>query len=184
VGTSGASRALVISDGIPLADPFGGWFTGTHPMTSVSAVEVVEGGVSDLYGGEALGGVINVIPRRPKILPYRSKLSTETRRRRMRLLLPASAMVRGGHCFRRRVPHQWLRVRIATSAGKRGRAGSLRAFCGTVLLGAAPLRAGSRVRQRFDFEDARKMARPCKTMTLACARSPSAPIGNHPPPAL
>ena len=66
VGTSGASRALVISDGIPLTDPFGGWvYWDRIPATSVSAVEVVEGGVSDLYGGDALGGVINVIPRRP-----------------------------------------------------------------------------------------------------------------------
>jgi len=65
VGTSGASRALVISDGIPLTDPFGGWvFWDRVPSTSVGAVEVVEGGVSDLYGGDALGGVINVIPRR------------------------------------------------------------------------------------------------------------------------
>ncbi len=67
VGTSGASRALVISDGIPLADPFGGWvYWDRVPMTSVSAVEVVEGGVSDLYGGDALGGVINIIPRRAR----------------------------------------------------------------------------------------------------------------------
>ena len=66
VGTSGASRALVISDGIPLTDPFGGWvYWDRIPATSVSAVEVVEGGVSDLYGGDALGGVINVIPFRP-----------------------------------------------------------------------------------------------------------------------
>ena len=66
VGTSGASRALVISDGIPLTDPFGGWvYWDRIPSTSVSRVEVVEGGVSDLYGGDALGGVINVIPRRP-----------------------------------------------------------------------------------------------------------------------
>jgi outer membrane receptor protein involved in Fe transport len=65
VGTSGASRALVISDGIPLTDPFGEWvYWDRIPTTSVGAVEVVEGGVSDLYGGEALGGVINVIPRR------------------------------------------------------------------------------------------------------------------------
>ncbi|HMD84469.1 MAG TPA: TonB-dependent receptor [Terriglobia bacterium] len=65
VGTSGASRALVISDGIPLADPFGGWvYWDRIPTTSVDAVEVVEGGVSDLYGGDALGGVINIIPRR------------------------------------------------------------------------------------------------------------------------
>jgi len=66
VGTSGSSRALVISDGIPLTDPFGGWvYWDRIPMTSVETVEVVEGGVSDLYGGEALGGVINIIPRRP-----------------------------------------------------------------------------------------------------------------------
>ena len=65
VGTSGASRALVISDGIPLSDPFGGWvYWDRVPSTSIGSVEVVEGGVSDLYGGEALGGVINVIPRR------------------------------------------------------------------------------------------------------------------------
>ncbi|MGO8785978.1 MAG: TonB-dependent receptor [Terriglobia bacterium] len=66
VGTSGASRALVISDGIPITDPFGGWvYWDRVPATSVGSVEVVEGGVSDLYGGDALGGVINIIPRRP-----------------------------------------------------------------------------------------------------------------------
>ena len=58
VGSSGASRALVISDGIPLSDPFGGWvYWDRVPSTSIEAVEVVEGGVSDLYGGNALGGV-------------------------------------------------------------------------------------------------------------------------------
>lgn len=66
VGTSGASRALVISDGIPLTDPFGGWvYWDRVPSTSVQSVEVVEGGVSNLYGGDALGGVINIIPRQP-----------------------------------------------------------------------------------------------------------------------
>ena len=75
VGSSGASRALVISDGIPLTDPFGGWvYWDRVPSTSVSAIEVVEGGVSDLYGGNALGGVINIIPRHP----HDSSLSFET----------------------------------------------------------------------------------------------------------
>jgi outer membrane cobalamin receptor len=65
----------VISDGIPLTDPFGGWvYWNRIPMTSVDAVEVVEGGVSNLYGGDALGGVINVIPRRSRD----SSLSLET----------------------------------------------------------------------------------------------------------
>lgn len=75
VGTSGASRALVIEDGIPLTDPFGAWvYWDRVPQTSVSAVEVVEGGMSDLYGGNALGGVINIIPKRP----MNSSLTFET----------------------------------------------------------------------------------------------------------
>ena len=65
VGASGASRALVISDGIPLNDPFGGWvYWDRIPRASVGAIEVVRGGASDLYGTGALGGVVNIIPRR------------------------------------------------------------------------------------------------------------------------
>ena len=66
VGSSGASRALVISDGIPLNDPYGGWvYWNRVPPTAVDSVEVVQGGVSDLYGSNALGGVINIVPHRP-----------------------------------------------------------------------------------------------------------------------
>jgi|GEM_PF-34818 len=64
VGPSGASRAAVLSDGIPLNDPFGGWvYWGRTPRLSVERVEVVRGGASSLYGTDALGGVINLIPR-------------------------------------------------------------------------------------------------------------------------
>ena len=65
VGASGASRALVLSDGIPLNDPFGGWvYWDRIPRASVEAIEVMRGGASDLYGTGALGGVVNIIPRR------------------------------------------------------------------------------------------------------------------------
>jgi len=65
VGASGASRALVLSDGIPLNDPFGSWvYWDRVPKASVGAIEVMRGGASDLYGTGALGGVVNVIPRR------------------------------------------------------------------------------------------------------------------------
>jgi outer membrane receptor protein involved in Fe transport len=65
VGASGASRALVLSDGIPLNDPFGGWvYWGRVPRESISQVEIARGGASHLYGTDALGGVINFIPRR------------------------------------------------------------------------------------------------------------------------
>ncbi len=65
VGASGASRALVLSDGVPLNDPFGGWvYWDRVPRAEIGSIEVMRGGASDLYGTGALGGVVNVIPRR------------------------------------------------------------------------------------------------------------------------
>jgi outer membrane receptor protein involved in Fe transport len=65
VGASGASRALVLADGIPLNDPFGGWvYWDRVPRAAVERVEVVRGGASDLYGTTAMGGVINFITRK------------------------------------------------------------------------------------------------------------------------
>lgn len=64
VGASGASRAVVLADGIPINDPFGGWvFWGRAPRESIARIELVQGGASSLYGSDALGGVINVIGR-------------------------------------------------------------------------------------------------------------------------
>lgn len=61
LGASGASRSLVLNDGVPLNDPFGGWvYWGRVPLESIDQIDVVEGGVSDLYGSDALGGVINI----------------------------------------------------------------------------------------------------------------------------
>src|SRR5687767_5717098 len=65
VGASGASRALVLDDGVPLNDPFGGWvYWGRVPMSSLDRAEVLRGGASDLYGSSAMGGVIQFIRRR------------------------------------------------------------------------------------------------------------------------
>ena len=65
VGASGASRALVLLDGLPVNDPFGGWvYWGRIPRESVSRMEVLRGGASHLYGSAALGGTINIITRR------------------------------------------------------------------------------------------------------------------------
>ena len=66
VGASGASRALVLADGIPLNDAFGGWvYWGRVPREAVEQIEVLRGGASSLYGSSALGGVVNIITRRP-----------------------------------------------------------------------------------------------------------------------
>ncbi|HYC63060.1 MAG TPA: TonB-dependent receptor [Thermoanaerobaculia bacterium] len=65
VGASGASRALVLDDGVPLNDPFGGWvYWGRVPRASLERVEVLRGGASDLYGSSAMGGVIQFIRRK------------------------------------------------------------------------------------------------------------------------
>ncbi len=67
VGASGASRALVTLDGVPLNDPFGGWvYWSRVPRESVNRVEVLRGGASSLYGSAALGGVINIFTRQPE----------------------------------------------------------------------------------------------------------------------
>jgi outer membrane receptor protein involved in Fe transport len=64
IGASGASRALVLDDGIPLNDPFGGWvYWGRVPEAALERVEVMRGGVSDLYGSAAMGGVIAFVRR-------------------------------------------------------------------------------------------------------------------------
>jgi len=66
VGPGGASRALVLLDGVPVNDAFGGWiYWDEIPLNSIDRVEVVEGGGSNLWGDEAEGGVINIISRRP-----------------------------------------------------------------------------------------------------------------------
>jgi outer membrane receptor protein involved in Fe transport len=65
IGASGASRALVLDDGVPLNDPFGGWvYWGRVPRVALDRVEVLRGGASDLYGSSAMGGVIQFIRRK------------------------------------------------------------------------------------------------------------------------
>lgn len=66
LGASGASRSLVLLDGLPLNDPFGGWvYWGRAPRLAVERLEVLRGGSSDLYGSGALGGVVQILTRSP-----------------------------------------------------------------------------------------------------------------------
>jgi outer membrane receptor protein involved in Fe transport len=61
LGPSGASRSLVLLDGIPLNDPFGGWVTWSQvPRESLATVELVRGGGATAWGNAALGGVIQL----------------------------------------------------------------------------------------------------------------------------
>src|SRR2546426_2573154 len=57
IGASGASRALVIDDGVPLNDPFGGWgYWGRPPRMEIDSVQLLRGGASHLYGRAAVAG--------------------------------------------------------------------------------------------------------------------------------
>ncbi len=65
LGSTAASRSLVVLDDTPLNDPYGGWIHWEElPSLTIHSVEVVRGGASDLYGSSAIGGVITVVPVR------------------------------------------------------------------------------------------------------------------------
>ena len=66
LGPSGASRSLVLLDGVPLNDPFGGWVPWSLvPVDSLAGAEVVPGGGASAWGNEALAGVIQLFSRQP-----------------------------------------------------------------------------------------------------------------------
>src|SRR5882672_1987316 len=61
IGPSGVSRTLVLYDGVPFNDPFGGWVYWTRvPLESADRIEVIDGSSSSLYGNYAMGGVISI----------------------------------------------------------------------------------------------------------------------------
>ena len=66
LGSTAASRTLVLGDNVPLNDAFGGWIHWNEiPMLAQREVELMRGGASDLYGSSAIGGVIDVLPAVP-----------------------------------------------------------------------------------------------------------------------
>ena len=61
---SNQTRVLILLDGQPVNDAYtGGVFWATLPATEVERVEVARGPFSSLYGGNAMGGVVNILTR-------------------------------------------------------------------------------------------------------------------------
>jgi vitamin B12 transporter len=59
IAPSGAGRALVLLDGVPVNDPFGGWVIWTAlPPEDIAQAEVVRGAGAGPYGAGALTGTI------------------------------------------------------------------------------------------------------------------------------
>jgi len=66
LGPSGASRSLVLLDGVPLNDPFGGWVAWTKvPREALAGAELVRGGGATAWGNAALGGVVQLLTANP-----------------------------------------------------------------------------------------------------------------------
>jgi len=66
LGGSGVNRSLVLADGVPLNDAFGGWvYWGKVPLMAIDRIEVIRGGGSDLYGADAVGGVVQILTLDP-----------------------------------------------------------------------------------------------------------------------
>lgn len=64
LGPSGAGRTLVLLDGVPLNDPFGGWIAWTKlPRLTLGRAEIVRGGGSSVWGSAALGGTVQLLTR-------------------------------------------------------------------------------------------------------------------------
>src|SRR5687768_8796951 len=75
VSGSGASRTLVLADGVPLNDPFGSWvYWNRIPFAAVDRVEVVRGATGDLYGAGSLGGVVQLLTVQPTRTRIRATL--------------------------------------------------------------------------------------------------------------
>jgi outer membrane cobalamin receptor len=66
LGPSGTSRSLVLLDGVPLNDPFGGWVPWSMvPVDSLANAEIVPGGGATAWGNAALAGVIELFSAQP-----------------------------------------------------------------------------------------------------------------------
>lgn len=64
IAPSGAGRALVTLEGVPLNDPFGGWVIWSQvPTESLSGLDIVRGSGAGPYGAGALTGVISLRER-------------------------------------------------------------------------------------------------------------------------
>ncbi len=76
LGPSGASRTLVLLDGVPLNDPFGGWVAWSKvPREALAGAELLRGGGATAWGNAALGGVVQLFTENPGAMRNRAAAS-------------------------------------------------------------------------------------------------------------
>jgi outer membrane receptor protein involved in Fe transport len=76
LGSSGASRTLLLWDGIPVNSPFGGWiYWDRLAPEDIERVELSRGASTSIFGDKAMGGTINIFSRPPE--PWRMQLAAD-----------------------------------------------------------------------------------------------------------
>ncbi len=76
LGSSGASRTLLLWDGIPVNSPFGGWIYWTRiDPEEVDRIEISRGASTSVFGEKAMGGAIQIFTRPPE--PWHLTLAVE-----------------------------------------------------------------------------------------------------------
>ena len=76
VGSTGASRSLVLWDGVPVNDPFGGWIYWTRmPADEIDRSEVTRGATTSLFGDRTMSGSVALFTRAAE--PLRLSLGME-----------------------------------------------------------------------------------------------------------
>ncbi|MDR6787095.1 outer membrane receptor protein involved in Fe transport [Sphingomonas sp. BE138] len=70
IGGNASSRALLILDGVPQADPFGGWVPfPAYATDRIGAIRVTRGGGSGYFGPGALAGTVEIDSADPRDQP-------------------------------------------------------------------------------------------------------------------
>lgn len=76
LGSSGASRTLLLWDGIPVNSPFGGWiYWDRLAPEDIERIEISRGASTSIFGDKAMGGSINVFSRPPT--PWHMQLEAD-----------------------------------------------------------------------------------------------------------
>lgn len=66
IGGNASSRALLVLDGVPQADPFGGWVAfPAYATDRIGRIRVTRGGGSGYFGAGALAGTVEIDSRTP-----------------------------------------------------------------------------------------------------------------------
>jgi outer membrane receptor protein involved in Fe transport len=103
LGPSGASRSLVLLDGVPLNDPFGGWVLWSKvPRESLAGAELIRGGGATAWGNAALGGVVQLLTdakQETRLAATYGEFSTRSAEGSASLALGPGRLQLGGRAF-------------------------------------------------------------------------------------